>query len=253
MNEPAVSVVLPTYNEVETAPTVVAELRHAVLVGYDHELIVVDDDSPDGTAQAIRDRWGDDDRVRVIQRTDERGLGSAVRRGMDAAENDVVAVLDADGQHPTVIVPRLVRAVEGGADVAVGSRHQGADGGINADWSATRYAMSFGASVLAWAAVPDTRSLQDPMSGCFAVRRDVVAPVLDRLDPDGYKILVEILALAPVATVAEVPMLFDPRAGGESNMDAGEVWGYLRHLARLARESRRVQRPEPVAPREVRK
>jgi len=239
-------VILPTYNEVETAPTVVAELLALDCVD---EIVVVDDDSPDGTAAAVATRFVHEP-VEVVVRTAEVGLGSAICRGFAAATGDRLVVMDADEQHPPAAVPELVDALDI-ADVAVGSRHTG--GAIDAEWSRTRYAMSFAASCLAWVAVPDARPLQDPMSGCFAARREVVAGVFEDFDPTGYKILLEVLALAPVSTVAEVPLRFDPRAGGESNLDASEVGSYAYHLLRLARESRRLQRPERVTANEVRR
>jgi len=233
------TIVLPTFNEAETAPVVIEQLQD--VLEREHEAIVVDDDSPDGTAKVIEELWSDDDRVRVVKRTEESGLGSAVLRGIREAEHQAVVVLDADGQHPPSVVPSLVAELERGSDVVVGSRHAG--GTIEAEWSRTRYALSFGASLLAWASIPDSRPLQDPMSGCFCVRREVVTAVDGRLNPEGFKILLEILAVAPVDEVAEVPLYFHPRGGGESNIDGEEVSRYLRHLFRLARVSRRKQRP----------
>jgi len=235
-----ISIVLPTFNEVETVPGVIEELQDQLV--REHETIVVDDDSPDGTPEVVDELWSDDPRVRVVKRTDESGLASAVLRGIREAKHEAVVVLDADGQHPPSIVPSLVAELERGSDVVVGSRHAG--GAIESEWSRTRYALSFGASLLAWAAIPDARPLQDPMSGCFAVRRNVVASVDGRLEPQGFKILLEILAVAPIDEVAEVPLYFEPRGSGESNMDTDEVRSYIRHLARLARVSRQKQRPQ---------
>lgn len=237
----AISVVIPTYEESETIADVVAEVHHE-LFARAHEIVVVDDSPTDATAQAVRDLDCDD--ARVLRR-ERSGLATAVLHGFDRADGDRLVVMDGDGQHPAEVVPELVDALEN-VDVAIGSRHVG--GRNTADWSHVRTAMSFGASAMAWAAVPDSRPVQDPMSGFFAIRRPVVQSVRARVHPDGYKILLELLAHCPVDDVAEIPIEFGQRDGGESKTDLGEVVRFGRHMTRLAVASRRKQRPQPVGP-----
>lgn len=229
---PAVSVILPTYNEVETVGDVIAGVRAELSgAGLTHEIVVVDDDSPDGTAAHVRRTYHSDE-IRVIRRVGEQGLSSAVRRGFDAADGKVLVCMDADGQHTPAVAPKLVASIEDGADVAVGSRHVG-DGGVDDDWSISRHVTSWGAAALAWATLPAARELRDPMSGCFAVSGARVREVLDNLDPHGYKILLEIIGKLEDPTVAEVGMAFRERQAGESNLDMNEMGRYAEHLAGL--------------------
>jgi dolichol-phosphate mannosyltransferase len=232
------SVVLPTFEERESVGPVIEALQRVPCVA---EVVVVDDDSPDGTASYVRRQFDD---VRVIVRPDGNALSTAVLRGFREARDDteVLVCMDADGQHPPSRVRDLVSSVELGADVAVGSRHVAA-GAIDADWPRLRYAMSLGGSLVAWAAVPASRATQDPLRGMFAARRPVVEAVDHRLDPEGHKILLEVLAQAPVDRVAEVPIEFAPRDAGESTTDASEVLRYCRHMGRLAVRARDRRRP----------
>jgi len=236
------TVVLPTYNERETVGSVIDELLSLPTVG---RIVVVDDDSPDGTAEFVRRAFGGESlrgEVEVIVRPHGDELSTAVLRGFREARSEVVVCMDADGQHPPDAVPELVAAIAGGADVVVGSRHTGS-GYVDADWPQMRHVMSIGGSALAWAAVPEARAVQDPMSGMFAIRCSLVTAVDDRLNPAGHKILLELLAQCPVDRVAEVPIRFRPRDAGESKTDASEVLRYVGHMGRLAIRARRRRRP----------
>jgi len=227
-----VSVVLPTYCEASCIRDVLRDLDDALSTRA-REIVVVDDSPDEQTAEAaIAANVG----AQVIRRENGDGLASAVLRGIEISTYGRVIVMDADGQHPPVVVPQLADALEH-VDVAVGSRHAG--GSNRADWGLKRDAMSFGASAIAWAAVPESRVLQDPMSGFFGIRSEIVGPVRERLRPRGYKILLEILARCPVDDVAEIPFEFEPRDAGESNTDWRENVRYLRHMQRLAVASRR--------------
>jgi len=238
----AASVVLPTYNESETICPIVSQLLESSVVA---EIIVVDDDSPDDTAEKVQDSFSSD-RVSVIRRTDNSGLSSAVLRGFDAADTEIVACMDADGQHPVGSTVSLVRLVADGADMAVGSRHT-ESGMVADDWPLRRRILSHGAAALAWAAVPPARKLSDPMSGLFAIRRDLVEASRDQLRPTGYKILLELLARCPVETIDELGYTFRERAAGGSNLGLAEHIKYVRHLGRLTVPSRRsVDRPTQI-------
>lgn len=241
---PTISIVVPTYEEHESIGDVLVDVD-GVLRERACEIVLVDDSQLLTTvAEAVTVAGELQADMEIEHREAGSGLGSAVLDGIDLSSGEAIVVMDGDGQHPAAAVPELVDALEG-ADVAVGSRHAG-DGRIRADWPLRRAVMSFGASAIAWAAVPDARRLQDPMSGFFAIRRSVVEPVADRLEPDGHKILLELLARCPIDSVTEVPIEFGERGAGESTTDAREMGRFLRHVSQLAVASRRRRRPERV-------
>ncbi len=225
-----VTIVLPTYNERETLPILLRRLGEIVAqAGADCEAVVVDDSSPDGTAEAaaraaapLRSTLP----VTVLTRPAKSGLASAVLEGVRRSRGDVIVVMDSDLSHPPEVVPRLLGAVAAGADVAVGSRYV-AGGGIGR-WPVWRRVLSGGATLLA-RAVLGVR-VRDPLSGFFAARRDLFARA--RLEGVGYKLLLELLA-AGRPRVTEVPYVFTERAGGRSKLGGGEILNYLRLLGRL--------------------
>lgn len=223
MSKPRVTVVIPTYNERGNIRELLGRLEKALSrEGYDYEIIVVDDDSPDGTCEEVR-AWGSP-RVRCILRRGERDLSTAVVRGAREAKGEVVVVMDADLQHPPEVVPRLVEAVANGADLAVASRYT--RGGGVAGWSRVRLLMSRAGTIIAKILVPEARRTSDPLSGFFAFRRDRVD--LDRLRARGFKILVEILARHPELRVRDVPYVFERRRWGESKLSVGIGVDFLR-------------------------
>lgn len=226
------SIILPTYNESANVNHVV-ERCLASLGAHEFEIIVVDDDSPDGTWRIAREGFADEDRVRVVRRRHERGLSTAVSRGLDEAQHEVCLILDADLQHPPEKIPELLRAFEEGADLVIASRHT--EGGGIENWSAFRTAVSHGATAIARLCVPSAREVTDPLSGFFAVRHDVVHDV--DLQPTGYKILLEILARGHYDTVAEVPYMFVERERGESKLSTAEYLNFLVHVGTLRARS----------------
>lgn len=236
--------IIPTYEEAETIGQVIESLSTS-FPARAFEIVVVDDSPGAETATAAAAAPDPGVRVSVVRREDGSGLGTAVLRGFDEARGDRLVVMDGDGQHPPQMALPLGDRLRN-SDMAFGSRH--AMGDNDADWSQARVVISLGASGLAWAAIPDARRLQDPMSGMFAVRREVVEAVRDRLEPDGFKIGLELLARAPIDRVAEVPIRFAPRAGGKSTFDLKEAYRYLRHLSRLAVATRRRPRPSRTGP-----
>lgn len=239
MTAPVLSVVLPTYNEAGNIAAMIDALGDA-LEGIPHELVVVDDDSPDGTAGAAEATGN----ARVVVRKQERGLGTAVVRGMREAQGKYVLVMDTDFQHPPEVAKRMVaKALAADADLVVGSRY--ADGGTEGDFGMARRGISRGAALLSRLALPPVREhkITDPMSGLFLVRRDRLD--LDTLDPKGYKILLEVLARTPLDVVTEVGYRFDTRREGDSKLGAAVILQYLLHLALLGSghpENRRILR-----------
>lgn len=231
------TVVLPTYNERATVQDAIRDIDAALRgTGREYEILVVDDDSPDGTLDAV-EAVADEAPVRAIRRRGRRGLATAVLAGVERARYDVVAVMDADLQHPPERLPALVAAVEDGADVAVGSRY--VPGGSADGLPPTRRVISRGAAALARTIVPHPviEELSDPMSGFFACDRRL----LDgrEFDPLGYKILLEVVVRGDPDDVAEIGYRFRERANGETGFRVTTILNYLRHLLRLRRAAER--------------
>jgi dolichol-phosphate mannosyltransferase len=223
-----VSVIVPTYREAENLPVLVPKVASALEgAGLHGEIIVVDDNSPDSTPAVCADlqtRYP----LRLLVRTTERGLSSAVVHGMREATGDVLVVMDADLSHPPEKVPELVRAVRrDGADFVIGSRY--VDGGRTAeDWGLLRWLNSKGATLLA----RPLCSAADPMAGFFAMPR-AAFEACEGLDPIGYKIGLELLVKSGASKVQEVSIDFRNRLHGESKLTLKEQVNYLRHLKRL--------------------
>ena len=210
------AVVVPTYNELENVPLLISALREA-LGDLRWEVVFVDDDSPDGTAELLDGYARLDGRVRLLRRIDRRGLSSACIEGALVTSAHVIAVMDADMQHDERVLPRmLARLREEGVDVVVGTRH--AQGGSMGAFSARRRLLS-GIGQRISAAVCRCE-LSDPMSGFFLFRRSFFLEVVHRLHGGGFKILVDMLASSerPVR-VAEVGYAFRRRVHGESKLD----------------------------------
>ncbi|HKM61443.1 MAG TPA: glycosyltransferase family 2 protein [Acidisphaera sp.] len=214
---PDVTVVVPCYNERDNVAPLVERLD-AALVGFAWEVVFVDDNSPDGTADAARALAEHDARVRCIRRIGRRGLASAVIEGALSSSAQAIAVIDGDLQHDETKVPEMLRDVlSGGYDLAVGTRHAAGadDSGLS---SGFRQRLSHAGIRVAQAFLPVR--LTDPMSGFFAIRRDVFERTAPRLTGSGFKILLDLVLSAPAPLrVAEVPFRFRARASGDSKLD----------------------------------
>jgi len=232
MSDEAVSIVVPVYREAENLPVLVAGVFGAMAgAGLSGEMILVDDDSRDGTSEAVA-RLAERFPVRLITRTHERGLSTAVVRGFEAAVNPILVCMDADLSHPPDALPALIAPVRSGAaDFCIGSRY--APGGTTADdWGLGRWLNS---RVATWLALPLVR-VHDPMAGFFCTRREVLERARQAgLSPIGYKIGLEILVKAGCRRVMETPIRFADRLHGQSKMTVRQQVEYLRHLWRLYR------------------
>lgn len=233
--DPAVhlSLIIPTYNEATNLAELVerlTDLLEDAPVAGAYELIVVDDDSPDRTwirALTLLSRYP---KLRVMRRTGERGLSTAVIRGWQVARGAVLAVIDADLQHPPEVTVALFREIARGADLAVASRH--VEGGGVSDWSPRRRLLSRGAQLLGLLMLPSVVGrVSDPMSGYFMVQRRSIAGRVMR--PLGYKILIEVLGRGSIRWIGEVGYVFRERSEGESKVTLGLTVDYLRQLVRL--------------------
>ena len=218
------SVVVPTFRERDNVAELVRRLD-ACLTDAAWEVIFVDDDSSDGTADRVRALARSDPRIRCLQRIGRRGLSSACVEGMLASSAPYLAVMDADLQHDESVLPRMLEVLKAGdADLVVGSRYV-AGGGIGA-WNADRAMMSRFATRLSRLVVK--RDLSDPMSGFFALRRDVFEQAVRNLSNVGFKILLDLLASSPKPLrLKEIPYQFRERHAGESKLDSQAMWGYL--------------------------
>jgi dolichol-phosphate mannosyltransferase len=222
------TVIVPTFNERDNISELVRRLDRC-LQDKAWEVIFVDDDSNDGTAACVREVAQQDPRVRCVQRIGRRGLSSACVEGMLASSSPYLAVIDGDCQHDETVLPRMLEVLKSGeADVVVGSRYT--DGGGIGSWEASRARMSRIATSLSRAVVK--QPLSDPMSGFFALRREVLEHAVRNLSSVGFKILLDIIASSPKPPrIKELPYEFRNRHAGESKLDGQAVWGYLMLLA----------------------
>ena len=225
------SLIIPCYNERANIQSLLVRLNTllAQILPGDYELLVVDDNSPDGTADLVEEVMKTLPQVSLLRRKDERGLATAIIAGWKKASGELLGVIDADLQHPPELVVELLAALRAGADLAVASRH--VTGGGVSDWNPTRRVLSRGAQILAALFTPAARMVSDPMSGFFIVRAASVN--LSSLNPLGYKILLEVLRRGSFRKIAEVPYIFQERKHGGSKVTWRQYAEFLVHIWRL--------------------
>lgn len=237
---PSLALVIPTLRESRNIRPLLGRVR-AALDGYDrsYEVIVVDDASRDGIEEIVAELAQDDPRIRLIVREGERGLAGAVLRGWEETEAHLLAVMDADLQHPPELLPKLWARLDAGADLVVGSRY--ANGGCMRGWKLLRQLISRAAI---WMTLPVQRAglrARDPMSGFFMVRRSCIDRV--QIQKTGFKILLEILARAEIHSVVEVPFKFGRRNAGTSKANLRVAMDYMALLMRLYQQKGRTPTP----------
>lgn len=220
-----ITVVIPTYQEAENIPLMLESLKSLRDEGVEISVLFMDDDSQDGSAEAV-DAAGYD-WARLVTRTENRGLSPAVIDGMKLAEDPVLVCMDGDLSHPPETIPALVLALETGQQMAIGSRYV-PGGSTDDDWGIGRWLTSRVATLLA---SPLTK-VKDPMSGFFALRRSDFLAARD-LHPVGYKIGLELIVKCGFENIGEVPIHFTDRTKGESKLTFKEQLKYLQHLRRL--------------------
>jgi dolichol-phosphate mannosyltransferase len=224
------ALVIPTLREAANLPGLLADVRTVLdPVEIDYEIIVVDDDSRDGTEEIVFAIGREDPRVRLLVRTGERGLSGAVLHGWRHTDASILGVMDADLQHPPELLPSLVSAILLGNDMAIGSRYTA--GGEVGHWNPIRKWLS---TVAVWATWPIQRPgirAKDPMTGFFLLRRECIDGI--EFQPSGFKLLLEILVRGRIHSVAEVPLAFGSRSRGASKANFKVGWDYAKLLARL--------------------
>jgi dolichol-phosphate mannosyltransferase len=213
----ALAVIIPTFNEAANVEPLLRRLS-LTLADIRWEAIFVDDNSPDGTSEIVRQIALNNPQVRIVQRIGRRGLTSAVIEGMLATAAPVLAVIDGDMQHDETILPRLHAAIASGeADIAIGTRY--ANGGGVGEWDKNRALASRIATKISHWAIK--APLSDPMSGLMAISRPVLMAAIPRMSGMGFKVLLDIVASLPaVPRIAEVPYIFRERELGESKAGA---------------------------------
>ncbi len=227
-----ISLVVPTYNERENIAKLVQRTGAALAATREpFELIIVDDNSPDGTADEVRRLQTSHPWLRILVRLDQRDLSTAVLAGWHVARGDLLGCMDGDLQHPPERLAELAQRMrEGDGEIAIASRYV-AQGSVS-EWKFHRRIISSTATLLTRIALPSKiRKVRDPMSGFFMLRRSVVEGV--DLRPLGYKILLEVLARGRYTRAAEVAYTFEERAEGGSKIGGKQVWQFLIHLLRL--------------------
>lgn len=223
---PRVTIVVPTYKEVESLPHLIDRVaRVRAEAGLDIDMLIMDDDSRDGSVELLAarpEKW-----VQLIVRTKDRGLSQAVLDGARRARGDYLVCMDADLSHPPEVLPAMLAKLDGGADFVLGSRYV-SGGTTSHDWGFLRWANSRVATLLA---MPLT-SVSDPMSGFFALRRSTFE-LGKEFNPVGYKIGLELIVKCGCERVVELPIHFEDRRFGKSKLTLHQQMLYLQHLRRL--------------------
>ena len=239
-----VSIVVPTWNERENITPLLADVRKA-LHGAEFEVLVVDDDSSDGTGAAVNEAARQHRNVRLVQRNGKMGLSSAVLEGAARSAGGIIVMMDADFSHDPMLLPLLVTQVRSGTDVAIGSRY--VRGARLQGWPLHR---RIGSVVFTrFARTVFHLHVHDPLSGFVAFRREVLEGLPTRFSARGFKLLLEVLATEPSLRVSEVPITFIDRTRGTSKFGFGEMREFMTLCYRLLRwrvavpPARRVSAP----------
>ena len=230
--KPQVSIVIPTYNERENVRPLYDAVHSSLAGQWRYELIFVDDNSPDGTAEEIRWLPTHDFPVKLLERPAKLGLGSAVVEGFQVAHGDFWVMMDGDLSHRREDLPRMLSALDD-ADIVIGSRF--VEGGRMVDCPLRRVLVGRIASMVGRLAV--AARVKDTTSGFATFRRESLQEVLPALNPRGFKLLLEILAQSRTAIVKEVPVTFVDRQYGRSKLSVAEVMTFLALCWRLWRNS----------------
>jgi dolichol-phosphate mannosyltransferase len=227
------ALVIPTLHEAANIGKVLDRVRASLdPLAVPYELIVVDDDSQDGTENIVHGIAAQDSRVRLLLRRGEHGLAGAITDGWKSTQAEVVGVMDADLQHPPELLPKLWEKIEAGCDLVIASRY--AEAGSMRSWNPLRRAISELGVLLAKPVQKRALQVKDPLSGFFLVRRRCLEGL--QLQRRGFKLLLEILVRGNIGSVAEVPFSFGTRQGGQSKASLGTGLHYFYLLGRLWRK-----------------
>ncbi|HWY34904.1 MAG TPA: glycosyltransferase family 2 protein [Nitrosopumilaceae archaeon] len=240
----SLSVIVPTYNESKNIVGILDSLRKHLPIGIDTEIIVVDDNSPDGTGNIVEEyaknsKKENSQSVQIIHRKTERGLSSAILAGIKYAKGDSVVVMDSDFSHPPQTIPKMIEELQKSeCDIVVASRY--VNGGSVKGWPFKRKIISKGATKIARHGLGI--KIKDPMSGFFAFKRHIINNI--KFDAIGYKILLEILVKARGVKVKEIPYEFINREEGSSKLDTSVAIDYVKSLWKLYRYGKTIREKE---------
>lgn len=225
---PMLSIIVPTLREAVNIPVLASEISSALkdIIPF-WELIIVDDNSRDGTIEVCKRLRLQGIPLKLVVRKNEQGLATAVLKGFAQARAPVFVVMDADLSHPPDTIPVFYQSIQEGADFAISSRYM-AGGGTDDKWSVYRYVNSKIATLLAKPLV----SISDPMSGFLALPRYLLEQC-ERLSPIGYKIGLEIIVKCAPQKIVEIPIHFRTRLRGDSKLSIKQQFLYLRHVFSL--------------------
>ena len=222
-----ISIVIPTFNEVENIVPLIKNLAYLV-DDFEYEIIVVDDDSPDGTSEEVNKYMKSNKRIKLITRIGRSGLSSAIKEGLIFAQGKYLLVLDGDGQHhPSFISEMLMEIKQNKSDIIIGSRFL-----YNSKQEGLSNKRSLGSKIankLARISLHrNYANLTDYLSGCFCLKREVTKKFLRKIEINGFKFLYELLSLSKGnLSVKEVPLIFKERRFGNSKLDIAIVWDFL--------------------------
>ena len=218
------SVIIPTFNEEANIRNIISEVDDVFLKnGLQGEILVVDDNSSDGTIAIVNELKKTKENVRILVRQADHGLSQSVADGFIHASSEVFVVIDADLSHPPALIPKMYQEIRAGNDVVIGSRYM--QGGGIKKWPLKRRLISIGATFLGRLLFPD---VTDPVSGFFAIRKDVVSNT--RLKPKGYKILLEVLGKGTWEKDKEIPFEFVDREVGSSKLKLKTIIEYAQQV-----------------------
>ena len=248
-NKVAFSIIIPTYNESENILRLISEIEKNLPTSDFTEIVIVDDNSPDGTGKLVQNYINEQDdqnqkevgtkvtncRVKIVHRTGKNGLIPAIMDGVRHSSGRNVIIMDADFSHPPEVIPRMMQELKMNPNsIVIGSRY--VRGGKVVGWPTKRKILSAGASFLARFGL-NVRRVKDPMSGLFALPRQLIENI--SIDTKGYKILLEILVKNKEIPTKEVPYTFIDRTSGKSKMDNGVILNYAKAIWQLYRHGQK--------------
>jgi dolichol-phosphate mannosyltransferase len=227
------ALVIPTLNEAENIQPLVERIQAALdPAEIPYEIVIVDDSSVDGTSEVVSALAESDPRIRLLVRRNQRGLAGAVIHGWNHTDAELLGAIDADLQHPPELLPALIEAVSRGHDIAIGSRY--ANGNSIQGWNPLRLVVSRLSTLATLPFQKRNLRIKDPMSGFFVLRRACIEGL--ELQPQGFKILLEILVRGRIRSAAEIPYQFGIRHAGKSKADVKVALHYFSLLGKLSRE-----------------
>jgi len=234
VSENQISIIIPTYNEAENICPILESISENLPKNSETEVIIIDDDSPDGTSSLIENykkliqipHYS----VSLIKRKGERGLSTAILRGIEKATGNLIVVMDSDLSHPPHVIPQMIETLQNTkCDIVIASRY--ISGGAIKGWPIKRRMISKGATKIAQTGLGIKTN--DPMSGFFAFRRHILNGI--KFDAIGYKILLEILVKVNGVKIEEIPYTFVDRKYSSSKLDASTIFDYCRAVWKLYR------------------